>query len=78
MNGVRPIDGRDNKKACTQFIDCISQAVSEKVAVIFMSKHAMSILSDGSQARKMKADKVVFVRVERCGKLRNMILNPGV
>lgn len=70
MNGVRLIDGRDDVKACAQFIDCISKAVSEKVAVILMSKHAMSILSDGSQARKTKADKeMVLVRVERCGKL---------
>lgn len=76
MNGVRLIDGRDDEKACAQFIDCISKGVSEKVAVILMSKHAMSILSDGSQARKTKADKeMVLVRVERCGKLRNVILN---
>ena len=71
MNGVHLIDGRDDVKACAQFINCIPKAVSEKVAVILMIKNAMSILSDGSQARKTKTDKeMVLVRVEKCGKLK--------
>ena len=71
MNGVRLIIGRDDVKACAQFINCISKAVPEKVAVILTSQNAMSILSDGSQARETKTDKeMVLVRVEKCGKFK--------
>ena len=70
MNGVRLIDGKDDGKAAGEYIDCIARAVEEKVAAVLVRKNAMSLLSDGSQARKTGADKeMVLIRVERSGKL---------
>ena len=69
MNGVRLIDGKDDCKATGEYFDAITKAVTEKVAAVIASKNAMSLLSDGSQARKTKSDKeMVLVRVERNGK----------
>ena len=69
MNGVQLIDGKDDCKATGEYFDAISKAVIEKVAAIIASKNAMSLLSDGSQARKTKSDKeMVLIRVERNGK----------
>ena len=68
MNGVRLIEGKDDCKATGEFFDAISKAVTEKVAAVVASQNAMSLLSDGSQARKTKSDKeMVLVRVERNG-----------
>ena len=68
-NGVTVIDGKHDGRSAREFITSIYKAVTEKVAVILASKHAMSLLSDGSQARKTNADKeLVLVRVERHGK----------
>ena len=51
------------------YIQCIAQAVGEKCAEILAKKNAMSLLSDGSQARKTKSDKeMVMVRFENNGK----------
>lgn len=64
MNGVRLVDGKDDCKATGEFFDAICKAVAEKVAAVIASKKAMSLMSDGSQARKTKADKeMVLVRV---------------
>lgn len=69
MNGVRLIDGKDDCKATGEYFNAITKAVTEKVAAVIASKNAMSLLSDGSQARKTKSDKeMVLVRVERNGK----------
>lgn len=47
---------------------CISEAVREKCAVILASAHFMSLLSDGSQARKIGREKeLVLVKTERNG-----------
>ena len=59
MHGVTLISGKDNK-AAGEYIECISKAVNEKVAAILASKHAMSLLSDGSQARKTGSDKGII------------------
>ena len=65
-NGAHLIDGEHDHRSAKVFISCISDAVAEKCAVILSSKHFMSILSDGSQARKTKSDKeTVMVPFER-------------
>ena len=51
-NGSRLIEGHDTRKAAREFIHYIADAVTEKVAGIVASSDFMSILSDGSQARK--------------------------
>ena len=57
-------DGRTGR----EFVHCIAQAVREKTAIILASGHFMSILSDGSQARKTGKEKeLVLVRTERNG-----------
>ena len=67
-NGVRLIDGEHDHRSAKVYISCIADAVAEKCAVILGSKHFMSVLSDGSQARKTKSDKeMVMVRFERNG-----------
>ena len=68
MNGVKLIEGKDDCKGTGEFLDVISKAVTEKVAAVIASQNAMSLLSDSSQASKMKSDQdLVLVRVERNG-----------
>ena len=58
--------GRDNGKAAREYVQCIVNAVREKCAAIIASQHFMSLMSDGSQARKTGTEKeLVMVRVER-------------
>ena len=60
----RTEDGRSGK----EFVHCIAQAVREKCAVVLGSGSFMSILSDGSQARKTGKEKeLVLIRTERNG-----------
>ena len=67
-NGVRLIKGKSDSHACKEYIHYIADAVSEKVAVVLGSSDFMSILSDGSQARKTKKEKeLILVRTERKG-----------
>lgn len=67
-NGVRLITGHDDSKSCQEFITHIADAIIEKVGVVLASSHFMSILTDGSQARKTGSDKeMVLVRTERNG-----------
>ena len=68
MNGVRLLSGKDDCKATGEYFEAISKAVTEKVAAVVASKNAMSLLSDGSQARKTKKEKeMVLIRIERSG-----------
>ena len=68
QNGVVLIDGRDNHKAAREYIHCIADAIREKCAAVIASKHFMSLMSDGSQARKTGSEKeLVMIRVERNG-----------
>ena len=67
-NGVRLIEGKEDGKAGREFVHCIAEAVQEKCAVILSGTDFFSILSDGSQARKTKAEKeLVLIRTERNG-----------
>ena len=68
QNRVRLIEGKQNGKAAREFISCIATAITEKVAVILAGSDFISILSDGSQARKTKSEKeLILTRVERAG-----------
>ena len=61
--------GKQDGRAAKEYISCITEAVKEKCTAIIASTHFMSLLTDGSQARKSGADKeMVLVRVERNGK----------
>ena len=65
-NGVVLIEGKDNNKAAKEYVHVLSEIVREKCAAVIASKHFMSLLSDGSQARKTGSEKeLVMVRVER-------------
>ena len=67
-NGVRLVEGKDGGHAAREFIHCIAGAIKEKCVAIIASSHFMSILSDGSQARKTKDEKeLVLVRTARNG-----------
>ena len=62
------IEGRDNNNAAKEYIHCIADVVRDKCAAVIASKNFMSLLSDGSQARKTGSEKeLVMVRVERNG-----------
>ena len=51
-----------------EYVHYIAEAVREKVAGIIVSKHFMSVMSDGSQARKTNDEKeLILVRIERAG-----------
>ena len=68
QNGVSLIQGKQDGKAAREFICSIGEAITEKVAVVLAGSDFMSILSDGSQARKTRSEKeLVLTRVERGG-----------
>lgn len=67
-NGVRLIERKEDGRSGREFVHCIAEAVREKCAVVLASGYFMSILSDGSQARKTGREKeLVLVRTERSG-----------
>ena len=67
-NGVVLVQGRDDNKAAREYIHYIATAVREKCAAIIASQNFMSLMSDGSQARKTGSEKeMILLRVERNG-----------
>lgn len=67
-NGVRLVEGKDDSNAAREFIHYIADAIKEKCAAVIASSHFISILSDGSQARKTNDEKeLILVRTERNG-----------
>ena len=67
-NGVRLVQGKDSSNTANESAYYIAEAITEKCAGIVTGSDFMSILSDGSQARKTKDEKeLVLVRVERNG-----------
>ena len=56
-NGVRLIQGKHDERSAKEYISAIAQAMEEKCAVVLALKNFMTLLSDGSQARKKKNDK---------------------
>ena len=62
--------GHENGKNGREFILYIANAAKERVADILEISDFLSILTDGSQARKIGSDKeMVLVRTERNGEL---------
>jgi len=60
--------GHQDVKAAREFIHFIAESVREKCAVILGSSKFMSVLTDGSQARKTGSDReMVLIRTERAG-----------
>ena len=57
MHGVTLISGKDDNHAVPEYLGSIVTAIEEKVAVIMVSSHFFSLLSDESQARKTGSDK---------------------
>ena len=67
-NKVKLIQGRDDHRACEEYVSYIAESIRDKLAVILSSAKAFSILTDGSKARKTGMEKeLVFVRVIRGG-----------
>ena len=67
QNGIRLVKGKDDGRACKEFVHYTANAIRGKVAAVIGST-VSSMLSDGSQARKMKSEKeLVMVRTERSG-----------
>ena len=68
QNGVSLMHGKQDGKAAREFISCIAESIAEKVAVVLAESDFISILSDGSQARKTKSEKeLILTRVEHAG-----------
>ena len=60
--------GYEDGKTAQEFTSYITEAITEKVAIIFVCAHFIGILRDGSQTRKNGGDKeMVLVRTERNG-----------
>ena len=67
-SGVSLIERKEDGRSGHEFVHRIATAVREKSALILGSVDFFSILSDGSQARKTKAEKeLVLIRMERNG-----------
>ena len=60
-NGVRLINNMDNPKAGRALVAAIGSAVKNRISSILVASPFMSILSDGSQARKTGADKEMIL-----------------
>ena len=56
-NGVRLIQGKDNHHAAAEFVQYLADEVREKLTQHLDKSNFVSILSDGSQARKVKSEK---------------------
>ena len=68
MHGVTLTSGKDDNHEVSECLGSIVTAIEEKVAVIMISWHFFSLLSDGSQACKTGSDKeLVLFRIERSG-----------
>ena len=52
MHGVTLISGKDDNHVVSEYLESITTAIEEKVAVIMARSHFFSLLSDRSQARK--------------------------
>jgi len=62
------IQGKHDDRSAKEYISALMTSVEEKCAVILGSKNFMTILSDGSQARKTGAEKeMVLICLERNG-----------
>lgn len=67
-NGVKFISGNHNGRTAKALVESIDKAVTEKVRKILNDSPFMSLLTDGSQARKTGDDKeMMLARVERNG-----------
>ena len=63
-NGVKLIQGSDNKNKAREFITCLADSVRSKIGMILQNSTSFGILCDGSQARKTGKEKeLVLVRV---------------
>ena len=68
QNGVKLIQGKQDGRTAKEFVHCISESIVEKVTVILASSNFMSVLSDGSQARRTESEKdLILTRIERGG-----------
>ena len=68
INGVKLIDGKDDGKSAREYIECLATAVREKISSVLKSTAFFSVLSDGSQPKKVKSEKeLIMSRCERNG-----------
>ena len=67
-NNVRLIERTEDVRMGREFVHFISEVVKENCAVILASSNFISILCDGSQARKTGREKeIMLVRCDRNG-----------
>ena len=59
--GVRLVQGKDSSNAAREFVHYIAEAITEKCAGIIAGSNFMSILSDGSQARKTNNERNLYL-----------------
>ena len=65
-NNVKLISGRDDHRACEEYVSYLAESIRDKLAMILPSSKAFSILTDGSETRKTGMEKeLIFVRVIR-------------
>ena len=65
-NNIKLISGRDDHRACEEYVSYLAESIRDKLAVILSSSKAFSILTDGSETRKTGMEKeLIFVRVIR-------------
>ena len=68
LNGVKLIKGNDDHRSAAIYLQYIADAVREAVAESLGGSKFLSILSDGSQARKVKSEKeLILTRTEKNG-----------
>ena len=65
---MRLVEGKDNHHAAAEFINYLADEVRKNIRKLLNESNFFSILSDGSQARKVKSDKeLVLTRVVKNG-----------
>ena len=61
INGVRLVEGKDDSRAAAEFIAYLAEEVCKKIKLMINASDFFAILSDGSQARKIKSEKELIL-----------------
>lgn len=76
INGVKLIKRKEDGRTGREFIKCIADTVREKCSQIIKQSNFLSLLSDGSQARKTSKEKeLILLRTQRNGHPEYLVIS---
>ena len=76
INGVKLIKRKEDGRTGREFIKCIADTVRGKCSQIIKQSNFLSLLSDGSQARKTSKEKeLILLRTQRNGHPEYLVIS---